>query len=576
MAGSRRPHVKSRNGCNRCRARHIRCDETLPECMRCRKQEYRCDFLDGPPLALLGQRASRMLLPLTEKASTICERTKEVREIPVTSGTVCDRAGSLREIPENANTSRNRTKELRDILEHEDEEPCCSAGLTRLDKIEASLLAWNGNSDPFDALPIRVCKRTNAVLAFGRDVYNPATFAKVPGFTKMSQRLEVDACWGGIVKRFQSEGSASGVVCFYATAMSVVTGCPNWARVALRAQVKCTSHLRTRLLQAEISDYPDIMTQIVSLCACENMTGQSSAAKAHCNVLRVLFAICANNGTVDTLTLRVSLEFDRNLSARFLIRTSFDVDVWVPHIVSRLFEESMFTVTHLSDRPTQPVDNSIKAGPMLSIISDLRDHYYTVRRISQLGCQLQPLFILGTYLSMRLTYLEGRLINYYVDLTELWKQSEDSCAQAYICLAALFMNHTIVHVPVINGVRLNDGTSNIRKHLQVAVVRAEETSDLVCKKRYRNALLWALFVSASAERLDTTEANVDGWFETRLRVQLLSMGLKKWADVEKIILGFPCVPEVLSQDVAWVEKLMITVYDEDGKLHGGRVVLKWV
>jgi hypothetical protein len=213
---------------------------------------------------------------------------------------------------------------------------------------------------------------------------------------------------------------------------------------------------------------------------------------------------------------------------------------------------------------------------MLSIISDLRDYYYTVQRISQLRSQPESLSVLRTYLVMRLTYLEGRLINYYVDLTELWKQSEDSCAQAYICLAALYMNHTIVHVPVINGVRLSDETSNIRKHLQMAVLKAVETSDLVCKRKYRNALLWALFVSASAERLDTSGANIDGWFETHLRVQLLSMGLKKWTDVQKIILGFPCVPEVLSQDVAWVEKLMRTVYDEDGRLHGGRGMIKWV
>jgi hypothetical protein len=182
MAGSRRSHVKSRNGCNRCRARHIRCDETLPECMRCRKQEYRCDFLDGPPLALLGQRGSRMLLPLIEKASTICERTKEVREVPETASTVCDRAGSLREITENANTSCDRTKELQDILKHEDEEHYCSASSRRLDTIKASLWAWNGNSDPFDALPIRVCPRTNAVLAFGRDVYNLAMLSTVPSF----------------------------------------------------------------------------------------------------------------------------------------------------------------------------------------------------------------------------------------------------------------------------------------------------------------------------------------------------------------------------------------------------------
>lgn len=31
--------------------------------VKCIRQNYRCDFLDGAPLALLGERRSRMLLP---------------------------------------------------------------------------------------------------------------------------------------------------------------------------------------------------------------------------------------------------------------------------------------------------------------------------------------------------------------------------------------------------------------------------------------------------------------------------------------------------------------------------------
>lgn len=34
-----------------------------PSSIKCTRQKYRCDFLDGAPLALLGDRRSRMLLP---------------------------------------------------------------------------------------------------------------------------------------------------------------------------------------------------------------------------------------------------------------------------------------------------------------------------------------------------------------------------------------------------------------------------------------------------------------------------------------------------------------------------------
>lgn len=470
-------------------------------------------------------------------------------------------------LPQNTSSVYDHTSSPHDILDHEEGSPCPAS----LQQLNVALLPWKGRSDPFSALAIRVCARTNAILTFGRDVYNPAMLPQ-------NLPTKITNChWQGIVSRIQSEGSAYGVVCFYAIAMSLVTPCPTWSRMALRYQVKCMAYLRPRLLQARVEDYPDIITQIVSLCACENMTGQVGAAKAHCNVLKVLFEVCDKNGLVDGLTLRVSLDFDTGLSARHLIRTSFDVDGWVPKTVAKFFEETLQSVPHLFERPNTPLDSCIgKASPLLLIMSDLRDHYHAIHRISQLWSEDDPRDMLMTYLTMRSTYLEGRLVNYYVDLGESQKHPEDIWPQAYICLATLYMSLTIVHVPIINGVRLNESSSNIRKHLQKAIIEADQSSDLVCKRRYSNALLWALFVSASAERLGTTES-VDYWFETNFREQMLRMGLTKWPDVQKILRGFPRVPEVLGQDSGWVEKLLkfSTVYDEDGKL-AGRGELKWV
>ncbi|EFW18700.1 hypothetical protein D8B26_005519 [Coccidioides posadasii str. Silveira] len=44
--GSRRPHVKSRNGCAQCKARRIKCDELPPRCRNCQKRRIRCDYED--------------------------------------------------------------------------------------------------------------------------------------------------------------------------------------------------------------------------------------------------------------------------------------------------------------------------------------------------------------------------------------------------------------------------------------------------------------------------------------------------------------------------------------------------
>jgi hypothetical protein len=40
----RRSHTKSRGGCTECKKRHLRCDETFPQCTNCTKHRTRCPY----------------------------------------------------------------------------------------------------------------------------------------------------------------------------------------------------------------------------------------------------------------------------------------------------------------------------------------------------------------------------------------------------------------------------------------------------------------------------------------------------------------------------------------------------
>ncbi|RFU73800.1 hypothetical protein TARUN_8446 [Trichoderma arundinaceum] len=42
----RRSHTKSRKGCDMCKRRHIRCDESFPQCRNCTKHKIRCPYND--------------------------------------------------------------------------------------------------------------------------------------------------------------------------------------------------------------------------------------------------------------------------------------------------------------------------------------------------------------------------------------------------------------------------------------------------------------------------------------------------------------------------------------------------
>ena len=40
----RRAHRKSRSGCQTCKQRHVRCDETVPRCLKCIKGNRLCEY----------------------------------------------------------------------------------------------------------------------------------------------------------------------------------------------------------------------------------------------------------------------------------------------------------------------------------------------------------------------------------------------------------------------------------------------------------------------------------------------------------------------------------------------------
>ncbi|KAJ5860319.1 uncharacterized protein N7529_007629 [Penicillium soppii] len=44
----RRSHTKSRGGCNRCKKRRIKCDESGPPCTICKARDAKCEYPGNP------------------------------------------------------------------------------------------------------------------------------------------------------------------------------------------------------------------------------------------------------------------------------------------------------------------------------------------------------------------------------------------------------------------------------------------------------------------------------------------------------------------------------------------------
>ncbi|KAF7587443.1 hypothetical protein BBP40_007214 [Aspergillus hancockii] len=54
----RRTHTKSRNGCDQCKKRRVKCDERGPPCSNCITRELRCTYLNIPTPRSLGNSSS--------------------------------------------------------------------------------------------------------------------------------------------------------------------------------------------------------------------------------------------------------------------------------------------------------------------------------------------------------------------------------------------------------------------------------------------------------------------------------------------------------------------------------------
>ncbi|KAF9728693.1 C6 zinc finger protein [Paraphaeosphaeria minitans] len=75
--GKRASHQRSKEGCDTCRQRRIKCDETHPTCMRCIKAILHCNYtatfkVTSPiDVSSNGRRAARVLLPKRDDVSSL-------------------------------------------------------------------------------------------------------------------------------------------------------------------------------------------------------------------------------------------------------------------------------------------------------------------------------------------------------------------------------------------------------------------------------------------------------------------------------------------------------------------------
>lgn len=468
--------------------------------------------------------------------------------------------------------NRFKSKHLRRIPSCSSEE-LSDCGPDNKDNVAGSTLSpststsflWlkEGQSDPFNAVSIKVTPEINSIISFGRDVFLP-TLHHTSG---AKQSYTVNNNFQATAIHLHSPGSALGLLSYFATAASIIGG-STWSQKALEYEVECTRKLREKILHAPITHYPELIAQILTLFGCTVLTGRLAEAKTHAAVLQKLFDAAAEHGTIDIAKLCFALYHDRNLSAIFLVPSSFDVDVWIPSLITPIWTALAKPYPYLYETSLQKLDKSVlSTNPeFITLISDIRNHYHTVvltrKRWPQSGT---PPNLITYHITHSLIY-ETRLINAYLSLLSSPLPDTTLGPRSTLLLATLYMAHSLLYSGLA---RLASTSLLLKTHLKASLL---STLSLPLRSRtlHANTLLWGLFIGATAERIGHGHAN-DGarWFNHHFRDHVRSMGLTRWEEVRFRVEGFPCAAELLGQDVGWVEGSLRLKYGRDGRVGGG-------
>ena len=419
-----------------------------------------------------------------------------------------------------------------------------------------TLLA-EGNSDPFMALPVKIGPAENDLIAFYRDVAIPAKYElvfKIPGVSKLRK---VD--WEDCRYSLQNDGVAHGTLARYGQMLSTQTSA--FRKITMEHQHRSTQMLLKKLQHGQVGQDFDSYLHINMLFSAETLCRNLSGALAHGNMLRHMFEQAWKAGTLDYKLILYQLYNDCQVSSMFLVRPIWDVHSWLPMIFAPIWAAATPHLPVLDDTKDH-IDPSIH-GELATHFKGIREVWETLAKREQVTPEssANPAFT-GWVLSKGYIH-HGRIINHYLDLTQPLRSPSlpkrvrnELITQQFLALAAVYHLKVLSRDPILLGVPVFDARKAILPALRAGI----DESSRLCKDTKEhwnvNARLWALYVGAMAEqRFPGPDVDPhEQWFNSHLAEQAISMRLRTWEEVQKILVGFLYFDRIPPNGSEWFEE----------------------
>lgn len=421
-----------------------------------------------------------------------------------------------------------------------------------------SPLVYQGNSDPFSSLSLKVTPLIAELIEFEHAHLHPCVYSNKDS----SNRTYSKSYLADIQSPEKSQAAVYGYLSRAAFVLARATKNPKYDRLALVLKGKSSSLLRAQLASGEVIDQGDVIRKILALMISEVFSHNYDAALIHSKVLLKMLEQESKSEGLDMRFFFSVIYSEVQRACMSLTRPCFDAgpNGWVAKTFDRAGRGAYDAfVSTLGLERLQP-DNSVLGLDLAALFDEVR----SVRIVSQLYSTSRLYGIptpLALYLPSRVVLCIGKLVSYYLDHLQLYGQSTSPRVLIHR-IAALAALHWVRIAGNIDSIRVSSSCSIYSAGPMYLAKIRDILSDFEAfasdreLQLYQDLRFWALYIGAIDEQgRGNADEDKDDWF-TRQLTQAATFGdIYTWQQARPILELFTYTDTVEPHGSTWFSSI---------------------
>ena len=429
----------------------------------------------------------------------------------------------------------------------------------------------DGSSDPFQVYPFKLDAQANELICFYRDRVIPSIYHTGSGRKSVTEASALRD-FHDTIEGLQDEGGAYSFLA--KNAFTASHSNPAMRQIASVYQGKSTKLLMDKVAKGTDSlQSQKTLWHINNAWQAETIDKNLAGSIAHGKMLCYLFQEQAKTGKLDFKYLLYVIYTDCHMSATFLIRPVFDVEVWLPTVLAPVWKQAAtLAAAYLPSLPDDwnLLDPAIDNLTLQKLFIDRRETAYLFISSAAQKEEIPQSTLVLAWITYRAIVSQGRMITFYLSkkgrlaAPGLTDEAKDGLyAHQYIALAALYITRHWSFSNNVLGEPMFRAGPNIIAALQDILERSDCWPGGPSFHKYNNARLWALYVGAVGERVNSRQATdadlTKMWFHRRMAEQAYVLNVTTWDAAKTIFMGFLYTDLIPPSGKEWFEKTLAAV-----------------